>query len=175
MESFILWTWILECLWNASDMFLKILVMCKGFHWDVFIIVLVYSFHYQCCEAAVPVNYDDFVFVCVCVCTKGVKDAVMLTGRGLILLAVCTLMIYMIQRLKSFFSPVCQEPSASLWIFDILLCLCGFIFLSFLVKCVIFAGPLHESSRLKQEQARVNQQNKHNEKAREYSLWIYMS
>ncbi|KAI7793235.1 UBX domain-containing protein 8 [Triplophysa rosa] len=71
----------------------------------------------------------------------GVKDALMLSGRGLILLAVCTLMIYMIQRLKSFFSPVCQEPSAS---------------------------PLHESSRLKQEQARINQQNKHNEKTSDY-------
>ncbi|XP_065096594.1 UBX domain-containing protein 8 [Paramisgurnus dabryanus] len=72
----------------------------------------------------------------------GVKDALMLAGRGLILLAICTLMIYIFQRLKSFFSPVCRELPAS---------------------------PLHESTRLKQEQARINQQNKHSEKTSDYA------
>ncbi|XP_073729991.1 UBX domain-containing protein 8 isoform X2 [Misgurnus anguillicaudatus] len=66
----------------------------------------------------------------------------MLASHGLLLLAICTLVIYIIHRLKSFFSHVCQKLRAS---------------------------RLHESSRIKQEQVRINQQNKHTEKTSDYA------
>nr|XP_055062805.1 UBX domain-containing protein 8 [Misgurnus anguillicaudatus] len=69
----------------------------------------------------------------------GINDVLVLASRGLLLLAICTLVIYIIHRLKSFFSPVCQELPAS------------------------------ESSRLKEELVRINQQNKHKEKTSDYA------
>ncbi|XP_067254540.1 UBX domain-containing protein 8 [Chanodichthys erythropterus] len=72
----------------------------------------------------------------------GVTDALKLAGRGLIFLGICTWLIYMLPRLKSFFFPVCQE---------------------------LPDNPLHESSRLKQEQVRRIQQHQHNDKMSDYA------
>lgn len=49
-------------------------------------------------------------------CVKGVTDALKLAGRGLIFLGICTWLIYMLPRLKSFFFPVCQELPDSTYI-----------------------------------------------------------
>ncbi|KAK7126248.1 hypothetical protein R3I93_021584 [Phoxinus phoxinus] len=72
----------------------------------------------------------------------GVTDALKLAGRGIIFLGICTWLIYMLPRLKSFFFPVCQELPES---------------------------PLQESDRLRQEEARRIQQHQHNDKMSDYS------
>lgn len=72
----------------------------------------------------------------------GVTDALKLAGRGIIFLGICTWLIYMLPRLKSFFFPGCQELPDS---------------------------PLHESDRLRQEEARRIQQHQHNDKMSDYS------
>ncbi|XP_067290182.1 UBX domain-containing protein 8 [Pseudorasbora parva] len=72
----------------------------------------------------------------------GVTDALKLAGRGLIFLGICTWLIYMLPRLKSFFFPVCQE---------------------------LPDRPLHEPDRLRQEQVRRIQQHQHNDKMSDYA------
>ncbi|CAM4730892.1 unnamed protein product [Leuciscus chuanchicus] len=72
----------------------------------------------------------------------GVTDALKLAGRGIIFLGICTWLIYMLPRLKSFFFPVCQDLPDS---------------------------PLQESDRLRQEEARRVQQHQHNDKMSDYS------
>ncbi|XP_016379108.1 UBX domain-containing protein 8-like [Sinocyclocheilus rhinocerous] len=76
----------------------------------------------------------------------GVKDALKLAGCGFIFLGICTWLIYMFLRLKSFFFLLCQE----------------------LLDVCHLAGPLHESNRLKQEQIRRIQQHQHNDKTFDY-------
>ncbi|XP_073685675.1 UBX domain-containing protein 8 [Garra rufa] len=72
----------------------------------------------------------------------GVKDALKLAGRGFIFLGICTWLIYMFPRLKSFFFPVYQELPDS---------------------------PLHEPNMQKQEQVRRIQQDQHTDKTSDYA------
>ncbi|RXN11842.1 UBX domain-containing 8 [Labeo rohita] len=75
-------------------------------------------------------------------CVKGVKDVLKLAGRGFIFLGICTWLIYMFPRLKSFFCPVYQELPDS---------------------------PLQEANTQKQEQVRRIQQHQHNDKTSDYA------